>query len=77
MDWVSVVPLWFWIVLAVGYGLAGTGWGVALLNHHPNDVWACRFYGAAWPLTSLVALIGTALDVHRKRVNRRKAGWGR
>ncbi len=75
MDWLSTVPLWFWVLQGVLYVLAAVGWAVLMLDRFPRDIWACRFYGAVWPFTAAASLAGTALQAHTRRVNRRKAGW--
>lgn len=52
MEWVSAVPHWAWIALAALYGLAASGWYVALYTSD-NDANAARFWALIWPFAAV------------------------
>lgn len=75
MDWLSTVPLWFWVLQGLLYVLAAVGWFWLCGEDRRENDGVSLVYAAIWPLTAIVAIAWLTLKAHTRRVNRRKAGW--
>lgn len=77
MDWVSFVPLWAWLVLAVLYALAGLGWFFLVGEDNRESDALSAVYGAIWPVTAVIVAVWLAYQAARRRHIRNQAWRGR